>query len=377
MNLTTETAIENLSAGVDSPLKRATWWDNFKDSNFYLRLTHWEYWPMSVANVPLVMSWAWFALRAGRPFFFSAVNPAIETGGLWGESKFNILKRIPSSHVPPTVFVKQGTDFDEILEKMKDIGLTWPVIAKPDVGERGLLVSIINSEAELRKYISRCPADFLIQKFVDLPLELAVMYHRFPGRESGSVTSVCVKETLKVTGDGHTPVAGLMKKNPRARLQLPRFGMQHPELLSKIPAPGETLELEPIGNHCRGTRFLNGNHHIDTALTAVFDAVARQMEGIHYGRFDLKCRSVEDLRKGDGFMVMEFNGIGAEPAHIYDPDYPIRLKYRDIHLHWRTIYHIYKVQARRGAESMGFGEMRWRLQKYLNYKKRLKAHAAV
>jgi hypothetical protein len=368
--LTTEKILEQPAAGSQSG---SGIWEKLTGTAFFLKLTNWEYWPMSVANFPLVLIWAWFALRARRLFFFSAVNPVIETGGMWGESKFNILKRIPSSHVPPTVFVKQGTDFQEILTKMEDIGLTYPVIAKPNVGERGLLVSKIKNEAELQAYVSKNTIDFLIQKFVDLPLELAVMHHRFPGREQGKVTSICIKETLKVTGDGQSTVADLMKNYPRASLQLDRFRAESPAVLTKIPAEGETLELEPIGNHCRGTMFLNGNRHIDEALTAEFDKVASQMEGIHYGRFDLKCRSVEDLRNGGGFMVMEYNGIGAEPAHIYDPAYPIWKKYREIYRHWRIIYRIYRVQARKGERSMTLTEVIERLKIYSTYKKSLNA----
>ena len=348
-------------------------WLRVRNSTFFIKLTNWEYWPMYVANLPLVMIWAWFALRARRLFFFSAVNPAIETGGMWGESKFNILKRIPSSHVPTTVFVKQGTDFQIMLEKMEDIGLTYPVIAKPNIGERGFLVSKIKNEAELLEYATKNPVDFLIQKFVDLPLELAVMHHRFPGREKGKVTSVCIKETLKVVGDGHSTVRELMDSYPRARFQLTRFELEFPELLDNILPAGESLELEPIGNHCRGTMFLNGNHHIDEAFTAAFDQVAAQMKDIYYGRFDMKCTSIEDIRNGKGFMVMEYNGVGAEPAHIYDPAYPFVEKHRDIYRHWRVIYQIYKVQARKGVRSMTLSEVITRLKAYAQYKKRLTA----
>lgn len=347
--------------------------DRLKRSTFFIKITNWEYWPMYVANFPVVLIWLWFALRARRLFFFSAVNPAIETGGMLGESKFNILKRIPASHVPPTIFVKQGTGFQEIKEKMEGLGLAWPVIAKPNVGERGFLVSKIKSETELRAYLEKNPVDFLIQKFIDLPLELAVMHHRFPGRATGEVTSICIKETLKVTGDGRSTVERLMGNSPRASLQLPRFKAETPDVLKNVPPEGEQIELEPIGNHCRGTMFLNGNHHIDEALTAAFDRVASQMEGIHYGRFDLKCRSIEDLRSSGEFMVMEYNGIGAEPAHIYDPAYPVWKKYRDVYRHWKVIYQIFKVQSAGGARSMTWSEAISSLRKYSAYKKSLTA----
>ena len=367
--MTSEKILKHTETAGNQPGGTSGIWENFKNSNFFLKLANWEYWPIYISNLPLVLMVAWFALRARQLFFFSAVNPVIETGGMWGESKFNILKRIPSSHVPPTVFVKQGTDFQRIQEKMADIELAYPVIAKPDVGERGFFVSKIKNEAELRAYVSQKPIDFLIQKFVDLPLELSVMHHRFPGRERGKVTSICIKETLKVTGDGQSSIRELMGKYPRAKLQLLRFESEFPEILEKIPAEGESIELEPIGNHCRGTMFLNGNHHIDEALSEVFDEVASQMEGIHYGRFDLKCGSIEDLRNGVGFMVMEYNGVGGEPAHIYDPSYPIWKKYRDIYRHWRIIYRIYRQQSASGVKCMTPGEAIGSFKKYSAYKK--------
>lgn len=326
---------------------------------------------MYLSNLPLVLIWAWFALRARRLFFFTAVNPAIETGGMWGESKFNILKRIPSTHVPATLFIKKGTDFQEVLMKMEDIGLRYPVIAKPNVGERGFLVCKIQNESELKQYVQKNPLDFLIQKFVDLPLELAVMHHRYPGNSAGTVTSICIKETLKVTGDGQSTIRQLMEEKTRASLQIARFEKESPHTLDKILPRGQTLELEPIGNHCRGTKFLNGNKHIDNRLTAVFDKVAMQMEDIFYGRFDLKCQSIDDLRNGGNFQVLEYNGIGAEPAHIYDPAYPLPEKYRDIYRHWRVIYRIYKIQKRRKVKCMTPREAITSLKQYLSYKKRL------
>lgn len=346
--------------------------DRLKRSRTWVQWANWEYWPIWAANLPLAFIVVWFALRARRLFFFSAVNPVIETGGAWGESKFNILQRMPRSHVPPTVFVEHGVDFQQVVEKMKTAGLdTWPVIAKPDIGERGFLVTKIRDEAHLRAFMSKKPVNFLIQGFVDMPLELAVMCHRMPGSSETTVSSICVKETLKVTGDGQASIRQLMQRSERATLQLDRFEAERPDLLRQVPAPGQTLELEPIGNHCRGTMFLNGNHHIDPALTAVFGAVLSKMDGIHYGRFDMKCQSIEHLRSTGTFQAVEFNGIGAEPAHIYDPSYPVWKKYRDIYRHWKVIFKIYKLQKANGVRPMSLQEGIERLRNYSNYKKSL------
>lgn len=327
---------------------------------------------MWLANTPLVLTWMWFALRARKLFFFSAVNPVIETGGMWGESKWGILQRLPKTHQPLGFFVEKGTSPVIVQGKIKAMGMNFPVIAKPDVGERGTLVAKIKTGTALIGYMQANQMDFIIQDFVSLPVELSVMYHRFPGQKTGKVTSICVKETLKVTGDGQSTVRELMAGSVRASFQLERFEIKFPKLLQRVPAAGEQIELEPIGNHCRGTKFLNGNAEIDEALTRQFDKVAVQMDGIHYGRFDLKCRSIDDLRRTGRFLIIEFNGIGAEPAHIYDPSYPIWKKYRDIYQHWRIIFRIYRQQRALGHRGMSVREVVERVRAYRAYQRSLK-----
>ena len=68
-----------------------------------------------------------------------------------------------------------------------------------------------------------------------------------------------------------------MQKKPRARLQLARFQQNYPTVLSNIPAKGAEIELEPIGNHSRGTTFLNGNHHHSEKLERAFDKISFQI----------------------------------------------------------------------------------------------------
>ena len=122
---------------------------------------------------------------------------------------------------------------------------------------------------------------------------------------------------------------------------------------------GESIELEPIGNHCRGTMFLNGNHLIDEQLTKVITKIAMQLEEIYFGRFDLKCRSIEDLKQGKHISILEINGVGAEPAHIYDPDYPLLKVYSTLLNQWKIMYNIAMYNHKvRNIPFMSIKEMR-------------------
>ncbi|MEM9918819.1 MAG: hypothetical protein AAF990_12025 [Bacteroidota bacterium] len=340
-----------------------------KRSPFFIKLMNWEYWPIYIVNIPVVFIWLFYALRARSMFFFSSANPAIETGGVLGESKINILNRIPPQAIPITIFIEKGTDFQEIRSKVEGASLDFPIIAKPDVGERGFLVTKLENMEALERYASKHSLNFLIQEFVAWPMEVSIMYHRFPGASNGKITSVCVKDTLKVSGDGQSTVRALMAMKERASLQLDRFIRESNPLLDKVPAKGETLELEPIGNHCRGTMFLNGNQHIDARLNEVIDKVGRQMEGVFYGRFDMKCESMQSLKEGRNFKILEFNGIASEPAHIYDPAYPLWKKYQDIFRHWGIIYRISQVQRQRGVYGMSLREAIDSVRTYFRYMK--------
>lgn len=340
--------------------------------NWFIRWTNWEYWPIQLSNFPVLLIWLWFAFRARKLFFFSAVNPVIETGGVLGESKINILNRIPPQYLPKTVFFKIGDSISQTMEQIKIAGIHYPMLCKPNIGERGFLVKKVRDEAELLNYFSQAKVDFLIQEFVDFSVEMSVLHHLAPGAVSGQTTSVCLKEFLTVTGDGQATVLQLMGQSDRAILQIQRLEKTAPEILKVIPEKGKKLLLEPIGNHCRGTKFLNGNFLIDKEMTAVFDRIMSQMEGIHYGRFDLKTPGEEDLKKGN-LKILEFNGVAGEPAHIYDPEMPVWKKYVEIYRHWEIIFKLYKIQKSKGVRAMNFGEA-WRsLRDYFAYMKNAKA----
>jgi hypothetical protein len=333
--------------------------------------TTWEYLPWWLANIPVYGFYGWFALRARHLFFFSNVNPAIPLGGAMGESKHDILQLLPAHLVPNTVFVPAGAGREDILKSVQAAGLVFPMIAKPDVGERGFLIRKLEQVDELLAHLERYPVDFLLQEFLDDPVEASVLFHRFPdGRFQ--ITSVCVKEFLQVQGDGRSTVAELMAKETRAALQLDRFSALQPELLAQVPAEGAAVLLEPIGNHARGTKFVDANHLITDGMVDRFRKICAGIDGVLYGRFDLKTQSVDALQNG-AFKVMELNGVLGEPAHIYDPGFGMWRAYRDLYRHWKILFQLHQAQNQQGIIATPRREALHMVREYLQYKKRLGA----
>jgi len=327
------------------------------------KLTHWEYWPMEVVYFPVFFYWMYLGIRARSLFFFSASNPGIETGGMLGEVKFDILKKIPETYRTPTLFFGYPFEPRQVLSLVEQMNWIYPLIFKPDIGERGNGVEKINNQQQAMDYLSTCEYDILIQPFISYPIELGVFYYRYPSQEKGCVLSVVEKDFLKVKGDGTLTLEQLVSRNPRAALQAERLSKKHAARWKEVISQHEDLLLEPIGNHCRGTSFRNANSLINEQLITVFDTISKQIEGFYFGRFDLKCLSIEELMRGEGISIMELNGAGSEQGHIYHPGFSFFTAVKTILQQWRILFEISMENHKKGVPYMTWKETRAYLRK--------------
>lgn len=324
-------------------------------SNFFIKLRSWEYWPFGIIQLPIIFLWIFYAIKERSLFYFSASNPSILTGGMMGESKYEALKLVPNAVKPKTVLVKLPATVTSITNAMWEEGLTLPVICKPDIGERGWMVRKIKTEADIEKYLGEITIDFLIQEFVDLPLEFGVFYVRYPSEQFGCVTSITGKEFLSVTGDGKKSLQELILEKDRAKIQWTTLQHLYKDRLMEILPKGKVIELVSVGNHCLGTTFLNGNHLITQKLNDSYDALSKHIDGFYFGRYDLRCSTLEDLENGT-VKIMELNGCGAEPAHIYQPGSSLLAAIRFLIIHWQNLYRVSSENHERGVPYLSFHE---------------------
>lgn len=323
----------------------------------------WEFWPWRIVYIPVAVYWFFLAIKARGWVFFSAANPCMRFGGLVAYSKASVNQLIPDKYLPKTIYLGKQVPFEEatILIAKKQLG--YPLVVKPDVGERGWGVQIVHSEEELKFALADYDGVKLVQEYANLPLELGIMYSRNPEEEFGKVTSVVIKEFPKVVGDGKKTLSELILTNQRARLSFEvhekRFGKQLNDVLNY----GEEIKLVHIGNHMRGTTFYNGNHLIDAEITAVFDGLAKQISGFYIGRFDLRTESIQDLKKGR-FTIIEVNGVNSEPCHIFHPGRSIFLAWRDVFKHWKRIADISIANHKKGVPYASYAEIRKEIKKH-------------
>jgi len=335
-----------------------------------IKWSSWEFWPMPVAILPVVLCYLYYSLRSFNFLFFKKVNPSVPMAGAFGVSKHLMLKDIDSSFLPQMVLVKAGISIKQLIDQIDQNQISYPLIIKPNIGERGFLVQKIVSQSELARKYTTLPCDMIVQSFIDLREEYTVSFHFFPDVPSSfTITSICKKDFMRVTGDGSHTIRELMANTERYLLQIARFEKEDPDMLDMILKEGEEKILEAIGNHNRGTKFLDARHLIDNQLLETYKKMCLKLNGIYFGRFDLKANSKEDFIHGN-VKIMELNGVFGEPVHVYDPDYTCFKAYKDLFAQWKTIFKISQSNKMNYAGT-GFIEGIKALAFYKNYKKQL------
>lgn len=316
------------------------------------RFFKYEFWPFWLFYAPAYPYGLILALRAKTFTYFTAVNPQLYLGGLLETSKSALLKQLYPEFCPRSLLVSPNQTIDDLPDLLTKKGLAFPLVAKPDKGERGKQVEKIENATQLRAYFRkyRHKKTVLLQEFIDYPIELGVFYHKYPSGGEVEVTSVVQKKFLTIEGDGKHTFADLMAKHERARPRKEYLTKKFADRLHDIVPKGQKICLEPIGNHNRGTTFLNANRLICPEMIEVMAKICRPLSGFYYGRLDLKVRSMADFYAGKGIKVMEINGVNSEPAHIYQPGYPLYRAYKDIYRQMRIVYEISRENHKKGAK---------------------------
>ncbi|WP_456378806.1 D-alanine--D-alanine ligase [Lutibacter sp.] len=336
------------------------------------KYTYWEYWPSFMFYVPVVPYAFYLALKSRSFGFFSAVNPCMEGSGHGLESKYDTVQLLPSKYKPKTIFIKIGTETSTILPKLVSNNIKFPLIIKPNIGFRGLLVKKINSEKELIQYINKYNSINLIaQELITYKNECGIFYYKIPGEKTGTITSITLKKYLTVIGNGKSTILELIQEDARAKIYIELISEINKDKLHSVPLQDEEIVLNIIGNHSKGTQFINGNNLIDKDLTSFFDELSNSIEGWNFGRVDIKFNNFEELKKGINLKIIEINGIISEPTHIYDASkgtYFDALK--AIKNHWKLIYRIGTKNKR--LKKANFTNLSYLITLYFRYKKYLK-----
>ncbi|WP_321251595.1 hypothetical protein [Psychroserpens sp.] len=329
--------------------------------NSYTRLklyqvTHWEFWPMWAIYYPLFPVWLYLAMRAKSFFFFNAANPKITNGGMVMESKKEIYDMIPNQFIPKTILITNGEKLSKIQMAIEEASIEFPFIAKPDIGMKGFGVEKINTIYDLKLYLDKISVNFLIQEYIDFPNEIGVFYVRQPNEKRGKITGIVSKEFLSVTGNGKDSLLNLIKQNPRSHFQLSTLKKKYKKIIHEVLPVGKNFVLVPFGSHTRGARFIDDSNKVTNDILNVVDAICMELPEFHYGRLDIRLNSFEDLAKRKSFSIIEINGAGSEPTHIYDSKHSIFFAWKEIVRHWYMMCKISLKNKEKGYTYLSFKE---------------------
>lgn len=263
------------------------------------------------------------------------------------ESKKQIYDLLPAQYYPGTVFIKAGATVEETLRIIRAKRFQFPLVGKPDIGMKGLSVKKLHDKNELLRYATNSKVDFLIQEFIPYENEVGIFYYRFPNEARGHISGIVQKEFLTVEGDGESTITELLRKDKRFVLQIPVLKKMYGLELKRILQKGERKVLVPYGNHVRGAKFIDVSNLADQQLTNTIDAICKEVEGFYFGRLDVRFNSWEELRQGRNISIIELNGAGSEPTHMYDPKHSIFFAWKEIIRHWNILWKISRINHRR------------------------------
>lgn len=339
--------------------------------NSYLDVDHVQAAPASLRStlermpkwlicIPIVVQWLLLALRYQSLTLPTIANPAITAGGLVGEGKleyFDGMGPVALSRVAAYCAVSTHKRYlgAELRELMHRAGLCFPVIAKPDLGLCGYGVRLVANRGELRDYLLAFPANetVVLQQYLPQESEAGIFYVRDPQADAGRIIGLALRYFPRVTGDGQRTIAELIAADPRAQRlhQSPRHEPNYNP--NRVPAAGEVVRLATIGSTRVGGLYRDGRAHITPQLTRAIDAIAHDMPAFHFGRFDVRFDSLQDLSAGRTFTIMEINGAGSEAIEAWDPDTGMLAGFRMIFKKQRILFAIGNVMRRKGFKPLG------------------------
>ena len=350
---------------------------NVSIGSLVARLKRWEFWPPVVFYVPVAAKYMALAIKYRSFSLPTLANPGMYMGGVIGESKFETLADLSHAH-PAAVAETHLVRFNsveqqtcQILRLRNENNLQYPLVLKPDVGQRGYGFKVIHSDEDIHSYVTCFTRDVLVQKYVPGPLEAGIFYYRFPQEREGRIFAITEKVFPVVTGDGRHTLEELVRADPRASLvagtYLERFASEQLRVL----AADESFRLVEAGNHCQGAIFLEGGRLLSVTLAKRIDEISQSIPGFFVGRFDVRYSSEEALREGRDFQIIELNGASSEATNIYDPRNSLWNAYRTLFRQWEIVFAIADENRRQGLRTMSVKTI---LEEFLQYRRQAALH---
>lgn len=313
----------------------------------------WEFWPAWMFYPPVAAIYAFLSLKHRGALLPTIANPSFRNGGLIGESKVEILRALMSIapdcvadgyRIPAGPQLQRNENFRRFCREQS---IDFPLVLKPNVGQRGAGFKLISCLAEAEQYLAQVKADVILQRYVPDRNEIGVFYYRTPGGQKGEIFAVTEKIFPTLTGDGMSTFQQLLEKDERASLIASTYLRRFPELRGRVIPSRQQIRLVEAGNHCQGCIFRDGSRFISGGLRSRIDEISKRIPGFFIGRYDIRYACEEDLARGR-FKIIELNGAASEATNIYDERNSLVSAYRTLYKQWDLVFMIGSANHDRG-----------------------------
>jgi membrane protein DedA with SNARE-associated domain len=306
----------------------------------------WEFWPAWMFYPPVAAMCAWLAVKNRGLALPALANPSFQNGGIIGESKIDVLRaltKIAPDFVADGCLLPSAPFRDRVrlfLDLRQQLDMRYPIVLKPNVGQRGAGFKVIKSDSDLEYYLSCLPSDLILQRYIPGDKEIGIFYYRFPGVARGEIFAITEKIFPVVVGDGKSTLEELIALDNRASLIAKTYLDRFSDIRSQVLPENRVLRLVEAGNHCQGCIFRDGRHLLSEELRGRIDQISRALSGFFIGRYDIRYSNEGDLRRGENFKIIELNGAASEATNIYDERNSLLAAYRTLYSQWELVYAI-------------------------------------
>jgi len=335
----------------------------YKIKLYFQKYSKWEFRPWNISDIPVYFYYLYLSIKSWNIFFFSNINPCMKLSWFAWTSKYKDLEKFDDIMTPQTILIKIWETLDDILSKIKEKNLQYPLIAKPDLWRTWRDILKINNVDDLKLYLSSIKENFLIQEFIDYPMEFGIFYYHLPDQEFGHISWITQKCFMFINWDWKQKFGDLIMKHPRAKFYYKDLKTKYVNKRNDIVEDWKEIQLNYIWNHVRWSVFYDKSDLNNDKLEKVFDNLSKSLNWFYFGRYDVKVQSIQDLYSGN-FKIIEVNWIWSLPVHNLDPNYGMINAYKELFHHRKIVYKISKINYKNWIKYLSIKEVRKIIKKY-------------
>jgi membrane protein DedA with SNARE-associated domain len=325
------------------------------------RMTQWEFWPASFAQLRLAPAWWKMGRASGGLLVFTCSNPDFPSGGFVGTAKSIWLRALSDAQppVPRWILLPAAPAASAVTAEARaaslddwriEAGVPWPLVLKRDLSGRGRGVRICHSHEEALAYFVDNLGAVVAQEYIP-GQEFTVWFARDPGARTGRILAVAEAQFPSVVGDGQRTLERLILSDEvalsRGRIFLAKFAAR----VADIPAAGEVITLSELAQPSDGSFAYDVTAELSTPeLAAAINILARHLSDFHFGKFQVRCPTREDFRAGKNLRVIGVVGVMAAGSAIRDPRRTLADACHQALHQWETCFAIGAALHRRGIK---------------------------